>query len=399
MTDQILAIPSHSGRRHIAVAAACFSMLVFGVSATILPATLVIASAEFRVSEETLGMVISTQFAAFFLATLVGGVLSDRIGKKPVLLTMGCAALILGSLIWSVTPRPFVAHVAAVFLGMGGGVLESMGSALLADLYPERKKFVLNVSQVAYCVGAVGGPAVMAVLLPLNISWRMFFVAEAALGAILFILYCISPMPRSSCSNEAGIGDSVRLICKPAVYLPALGLFCYVLAETGVAAFANLYLYKDHHAPEEWAILGISLVWGAMMIGRLICVFLPEGIHTGRLIAVLAILSAAALAAQIFAKSWLLSFAIFGLTGFALSGIWPLIVALSAASHPQRTGSVVGIVVATGALGVVAAPVLVSAMRQAGLGVYVFPLLAGAMLIAAAACGLPRNEVLKLTSD
>jgi MFS family permease len=82
---------------------------------------------------------------------------------------------------------------------------------------------------------------------------------------------------------------------------------------------------------------------------------------------------------------------LFVLAGFLFSGIWPLIVAMSAGSHPGRSGSVVGIVIAAGSLGVVAAPVLVSAMLQAGIGIHVFPVLALALLFAAFTAGGTRH--------
>ncbi|MBI5725712.1 MAG: MFS transporter [Planctomycetes bacterium] len=387
--EQAQIISPSGGHRYRAVVAACASLFVFAVSATILPAILPRAAGDFRIAPETLAWAASTQFAAFFLATIIGGVLSDRLGKKPVLL-VGCVMLILGAVIWFFASRPAVAHVGAAFLGMGGGILESMGSALLADLYPDKRKFVLNFSQVAFCAGAIAGPAIMSELLPQGISWRIFFAAEAAIGAALLALFCLAPVPRAPTAREADLGDSLRMLRKPSVYLPALALFCYVLAESGVVIYANLYLRKQHSAPEEWAILSISLVWGAMLVGRLVCAALPESLPTGRLIAVLSILTAASLAAQGLARDWVFSFAVFGINGLLLSGIWPLIVAQCAGNHPERTGSTVGIVVAVGSLGVVLAPMLVSPMLQSGCGIYVFPALALVMLAAATTCSAKK---------
>ena len=43
--------------------------------------------------------------------------------------------------------RPLALVLGGILMGMGGGVLESMGSALLADLFPARRKFFLNLSR------------------------------------------------------------------------------------------------------------------------------------------------------------------------------------------------------------------------------------------------------------
>lgn len=365
--------------RRVTIVAACGSFFVFAVSAVILPAALVRAAEDFDVSAGTLTLVASTQFAAFFLATIVGGLLSDRYGKPPVL-QVGCGLIVLGSVLWACAGNLFAAHVAAAFLGMGGGILEGMGSALLADLYPDRRKFILNLSQVAYCAGAVAGPVVMSFLLPLRLSWRIFFAAEAALGVVLLGLYRLAPPSRPSGAPGCDLMHALQFLRERSVFLPAIGLFGYVLAESGVVIYVNLYLQKQHGAPEHWAILGLSLVWAAMLVGRLLCAALPERLPTGRLITALTILSAAVLAVQFLAQGWVVSLALFGVTGFLFSGIWPLTVALCANVHPDRTGSAVGLVIAIGSLGVVVAPMVVDTLLQTGYGRYIFPVLGLALL-------------------
>jgi MFS family permease len=363
----------------MAFAATCAAMLVFAVSAAILPAALLRAADDLHVSAGTLLQVVATQFGAFFLSTLIGGLLSDRFGKHAVL-QGGCILMVAGSLLWTVVHRLPVAHGAAALLGAGGGILESVGSSLLADLYPLRRKLVLNLSQVAYCVGAAAGPAAMAGLLPQGISWRLCFAAEAALGALLLALYRISPALPPTVSSATGIGELTRPLRDPSVLLLALGLFGYVLAESSMGVGVNAYLQLQHHAPERWAILGITLVWSGMLAGRLICAALPERLPTDRLICRLSIVGALSLAAQGLAPDWRVSLALFGLSGLVFSGIWPLMVALCAARKPDRNGSTVGIVVAGGSLGVIVAPMIVSALMQNGHALYLFPLLALALL-------------------
>ena len=265
--------PAPDGRR-VAFAATCAAMLVFAVSAAILPAALLRAAGDLHVDAAALMRVVATQFGAFFLSTLVGGLLSDRFGKHAVL-QGGCVLTSAGALLWTIVHGLPAAHAAAALLGAGGGILESVGSSLLADLYPERRKLVLNLSQVAYCAGAAAGPAVMAILLPQGVSWRVFFGAEAALGVLLLALYRFSPAPPPPLSSETSLGEMVRPLRDPSVLLLAAGLFGYVFAESGMGVGANVYLQMQHHTPERWAILSITLVWGGMLVGRLICAALP----------------------------------------------------------------------------------------------------------------------------
>ena len=149
--------------RKTILAVACASLFACAVSATILPAALLRAAPAFGVDSETLSWVAVTQFSVCFTATIYGGILSDRLGKKPVLVA-ACLLVMSGAALWSVAWNMAAAHLAGALLGMGGGILESQGSALLADCYPERRRWVFTLSQVTYCVGAVVAPGVIALL-------------------------------------------------------------------------------------------------------------------------------------------------------------------------------------------------------------------------------------------
>jgi fucose permease len=117
-----------------------------------------------------------------------------------------------------------------------------------------------------------------------------------------------------------------------------------------------------------------------MLVGRMICAVLPENLSTERLIAGLSVAGALSLAAQGLAPDWRVSFALFGLSGLIFSGIWPLIVALCVARQPARSGGAVGVVIAGGSLGVVAAPLVVAAFLQGGQALALYPLFALALL-------------------
>ncbi len=358
--------------RHAALAVACASLFAFAVSATLLPAALLRAAPDFGIDATTLSWVAATQFAACFAATIYGGMLCDRYGKKPLLLA-ACLMLAGGAALWAASGSLPAAHLAGALMGMGGGILESQGSALLVDLYPERPGMVLNLSQVAYCAGAIAGPGVMALLL--DTPWRLFFAAEAGLGLLLLISYLAVPMPRPLSAADAAPGAG--LLRRRSVLLPALALFGYVLAESGIAIYANLQLHERFAAPERWAMLGLSLFWGGMLLGRLGCLYLSTVLSTARQAVLMALLGAAALGALALVDGWPAALALLAAAGLLTAGIWPAIVALAAAMNPGRTGGAVGVVVAIGSLGVASAPALAHLTGP----VLLFPALAAILVL------------------
>lgn len=365
--------------------AALAALAVFAVSANALPAALLRAADDFGVSIGALAQVSAAQFAGFVLAAVVGGVLADLVGKKLVL-QAACAALIGGAIVWSLARRSAAAFAGGALMGVGGGILESMSSTLLSDLFPGRRKFFLNLSQTVFCLGAVGGPAVMGLLLPRGVSWRLCFAAISVAGVVLMALFSASAIPRPSHDERIHMAAFREIAGRASFLIPCLALFGYVLTETGVVIYVNAYLRRTYEAPENWAIYALSGFWLAMGVGRWLCAHIPERLSYPKVIAVLLTLTAVTLALQRWQTGWAGSLTWFALSGFAFSGIWPLIVGMSANLNPGYSATVLGITIATGALGCVAGPSFMNALfawlpPRAVFPAAALPLLISALLV------------------
>ena len=347
--------------RRLPAAAALLSLLVFALSANTLPAALLRAASEFGITPECLAMVAAVQFAGFVVAAMVGGMLSDRFGKQRIM-EAACGLTALGAMMWAGAARLQTAVWSAALLGIGGGVLESMASSLVSDLFPERRKFMLNISQIMYCIGAVTGPVLMGHLLPMGVSWRWFFLGVGVLSVGLGLLYMVCRMPPVRGDEHVRMDVLRRLARRPSFMLPAVCLFLYVLSESAVAVYANLYLRTVRGAPEAWAIYSLSGFWIAMGIGRLLCARIPEGVSYRKVIGALCVATAVGLCAQAVARDWRVSFALVMLAGLTFSGIWPLIVGMTATVNRGYSGTVIGATIAIGALGCVAAPPMMNAL-------------------------------------
>jgi MFS family permease len=118
-----------------------------------------------------LAVAAGTQLAA----TTTGGTISDRIGRKPVLL-LAFAAALAGIAMFVVAVPPWVVIVAFVALGLGGGAQASASSALLADSRNGRTAAAAGVYWMTFDIAAIVGPVTTGLLVE-------FFGAPWALGA------------------------------------------------------------------------------------------------------------------------------------------------------------------------------------------------------------------------
>ena len=101
---------------------------------------------------------------------------------------------------------------------------------------------------------------------------------------------------------------------------------------------------------------------------------------------------AASLVFQGLAGSWRISVLGFAFTGFALAGSWPLLVAKVGAGSGQNAAARIGVMVAVGSLGCVAAPPLMNALFAAVPLRLVYVLAAVPVMLAAVLAGVPFRK-------
>ncbi|MBQ7652730.1 MAG: hypothetical protein IJS15_17365, partial [Victivallales bacterium] len=165
--------------------------------------------------------------------------------------------------------------------------------------------------------------------------------------------------------------------------IPSICQFCYVFPETGMATFLGIYLKDYLHAPESMSIYCLPLFWAMVIAGRLLCAYLPQKQRYEWIIAALMLVSGGVIACQTFVTSWKISMMLFGLTGFAFSGIWPLNVSLATTRNLEDSGAATGITISAGAMGCIVNPLVMGPLLHRNLVNAAFLSLSGLLALGA----------------
>jgi len=151
-------------------------------------------------------------FIFMAIGTLVLGPVSDKYGRKPVLVWSTVATL-LCSVICAFSPSiTFLICIRAI-QAFGSGGMIAIGSALVKDSFegPEMGK-VLSITQALMFIAPVLAPILGASILQVA-DWRMTFIALAALNAItlIFVLLLEETLPADKRIQESTLRSILGL--------------------------------------------------------------------------------------------------------------------------------------------------------------------------------------------
>ncbi len=141
-------------------------------------------SAVFGVSDQAIGLIVPAYMIAYGISTLFYGLLSDRIGRGPILLASLLVFVVL-TLLTATSQSTSQMIFWRLLTGLGASGVVPVGLTLIGDLFPyERRGRPLGWLFGAMAGGMAFGSTVGVMLEPF-IGWRMLFVGVAAVAAMV----------------------------------------------------------------------------------------------------------------------------------------------------------------------------------------------------------------------
>lgn len=338
--------------------------LYLGAVGVLLPAL----GISFHLGPAVEGRLFSANFTGFIVGVLLSGTLSDRVGRKPVLLG-GIALYALALALAGRAPGFGAALAAFGLIGMGTGAMEIVASALASDLFPERRAFIINTVQVAFGAGAAVSPLLAHRLLTHGTEWRTLFLGLAVANAVLFAATACLRVPATAAAGEPWDPAALRAVLRhPAFLALCLAEALYVGAEVGLSSWMPTYFERRLPGGIVWSGLVVTVFWVAMTVGRVVAVPLSTRVSLLRLAGGLGIGGAIGSALALVWVSPLLVMTFVAWTGLCFSGIFGLVISEAGERFPRASGAVFGGVVAAGGVGGAIMPWAVGALTETAWG-------------------------------
>jgi DHA1 family bicyclomycin/chloramphenicol resistance-like MFS transporter len=299
---------------------------------------------------------LTTYFLGLAAGQLIWGPLSDRYGRRPVLLAA------LGLMLVVTAAAPFMPSIGALIaarlvqgLGMSGGVV--VARSIVRDLHAhEQAARLLARMMIVFSIVPIAAP-VSGALLTAHGGWRAIFWTYVAIAVALLVAVAAGlretvPAERRS-AHPADIARALaRILVEPGFYSPLLLFLCCqmgILAWVASSAFTLAAMGVTINA-YGWMFAAVMLgqIVGAWVASRFVLrVGMARLVRSGSWLVLAGGLVAAALAWG-GAEHWLAVVAPFALLLFGTALVIPSATALALSPFPQAAGAASSLIGAIG---------------------------------------------------
>ena len=243
-------------------------------------------TAYFRVPEWQTNLTLILFFLVYAVTALLWGPLSDRYGRRPVLL-VGLVIYVAAGVLCGVSSNVFQLIAFRILQAVGAAAASGTATAIVKDSYEGRRREVtIALIQTMIVLSPAVAPVIGALILRFT-SWRGAFMAQAILGVIVLA---------GAIAFRETIG--VRLTGHPLASLKRLGhvltnrtfaylLFNFSLLGTAGMAFiaSSSYIYEDtFHVSGQVYSYFFALYAVGMAVGAQVYVWLSRRFSRNRIL-------------------------------------------------------------------------------------------------------------------
>lgn len=230
----------------------------------------------FQTSESKVNLTLSSYFIINAFGLLFWGPLSEKFGRKPILL-LGTAIYIIASFFCVFSPSIELLISARILQAFGASAVTVVATAIVKDLYEgrERQRIMATVMSLVIIVPMIA-PVLGAFLMQIA-SWRMVFVVLAGFGILTAVIGCLyqETLPQRYQGSMLRSWGRLFVVLKNPRFSILLAIFS--LAPFAMLAFlaSGSFIYIDGFAFSEqkfsyfFAFNAMCAFWGPTIYMRL----------------------------------------------------------------------------------------------------------------------------------
>lgn len=203
----------------------------------------------FQVSATVTNLSLVSFFFCYAVGTLFWGPMSDKYGRKPVLVA-GTAIYVVASVGCAVAPTAYILIAARVFEGFGAGAITAVSMAIIKDCFAgKQRETILAIVQSMSGLAPMLAPVIGAIIIE-YVGWRGSFWLLVIIGSICLGMAAVYQETLQEDEKYTGsiLGSLGRLVTVSkniGFILPCIIFSMYSIAFMGYIAISS-YIYIDY---------------------------------------------------------------------------------------------------------------------------------------------------------
>lgn len=317
-----------------------FIFFINGLYSMAFGSLLPLLSSTYGLNDTVSGLLLSGHQAGNLIAGLVAGILPVYLGRKNSILFL-CSFVMLGFFLIIVTGNPYLLVLAFFLTGISRGSISNFNNKTVNDI-SNSSPVALNFLHSLFAVGALISPflIVLATNIFGNNGWKIVCAFFIGLIFISQLMFSKMKLEEFSVESVKKVKD-YSFFSNKLFWNTVVIVFFYVCVEAALTGWIVKYFIDANILSVKSAQLISSLLWLAILLGRIMCVLFGDRVSKSVLLVVISISTTCfyLLLLNSSAQSMIL-LSVVGL-GFSMGGIYPTAITIAGSSikeYPMAMG-------------------------------------------------------------
>ena len=294
----------------------------------------------------TLTQLLTTMtFVWFFLLSVPIGIFQDKNSKKKAVMlgTLFFAASMIVPLVWY-----SYQGIALTFtlLGIGNAIVQVSANPLMQDVSPADKLSInLTLSQFVKAIAGMLGPVIASFCALKFGNWKLIYWVYLSICIISLLWLQFTPIKEAGNTGRASFSSTMKLLRNKKVALIVLGTFVMVGFDVGINTNIAQYLKTSFNVSQEEAVVGISIYFAALMVGRFLSAIILNKFSGNKMLLYCAILSVLSFGLLYLMPDFNTGRIAIFCVGLFTAAIFPLIFSAGLQYMPERANELSGLMI------------------------------------------------------
>ena len=305
---------------------------------------------DLSLSDSQANLFPSLVFFWFLIFSVPTGMLMNRIGRKrTVLISLIVTAV---SLFIPIFGDSYVIMLLSFsLLGIGNAIMQTSLNPLVTNLISSEKlASTLTFGQFVKAIASFLAPIIAAwgattAFPTFGLGWRALFVIYAVVSFLSISLLAATPIDEEKPDKASGVGECLRLLGRPFIFLCFLGIMCHVGIDVGTNTTAPKIIMERLGLPLEEAGFATGVYFIFRTIGCFLGAFLLRAMSQRIFFAVSVMMMLAGMMFLFMCDTLTSLYVGIALIGFGNSNIFSVVFSQALVSSPTEKNEVSGLMI------------------------------------------------------